>query len=109
MYWGNTIHNELAQRTDMKFEIDTYWAFNAGVDPVVLCERLKDRIPVIHLKDGFFGGRGVALGEGDAPVKRVYDMAIRNGFDIVVESEGLNPTGVEEVGRCMDYLKKLEA
>jgi len=56
MYWGNTIHNELAQRTDMKFEIDTYWAFNAGVDPVVLCERLKDRIPVIHLKDGFFGG-----------------------------------------------------
>ena len=109
MYWGNTIHNELAQRTDMKFEIDTYWAFNAGVDPVVLCERLKDRIPVIHLKDGFFGGRGVALGEGEAPVKRVYDMAIRNGFDIVVESEGLNPTGVEEVGRCMDYLKKLEA
>ena len=51
----------------------------------------------------------MALGEGDAPVKRVYDMAIRNGFDIVVESEGLNPTGVEEVGRCMDYLKKLEA
>ena len=28
---------------------------------------------------------------------------------IIVECEGLVPDGVSEVGRCMDYLKSLEA
>ena len=108
MYWGSTQHTELEKRTDLHFEIDTYWAYNAGVDPVALCERLKDRIHVIHLKDGLPGGRGVALGEGQAPVAQVIAMAERNGFRMVVESEGLNPTGLEEVARCMNYLNKMD-
>ena len=105
MYWGSTIHTELEKRTALNFEIDTYWAFNAGLDPLVLCERLKDRIHEIHLKDGFAGGRGVALGEGHAPVEKVLAMAKEKGWRIVVESEGLNPTGLEEVTRCMNFLK----
>lgn len=107
-YWGSTIHTELEKRTALNFEIDTYWAFNAGVDPIVLCERLKDRINTIHLKDGFAGGRGVALGEGHAPVEKVLSMAKEKGLRIVVESEGLQPTGLEEISRCMSFLKAHE-
>jgi hypothetical protein len=28
---------------------------------------------------------------------------------MVVESEGLNSSGIEEVGRCVEYLKQFEA
>ena len=108
MPWGSTIHAEIERNTDIDFEIDTYWAFNAGIDPVKVLERLKHRISVIHLKDGFMGGRGMALGEGEAPVRDVIDACERLGFKMVVESETLSPTGLEEVTRCMNYLCSIE-
>ena len=108
MPWGSTIHSEIERNTDIEFEIDTYWAFNAGVDPVGVLERLKNRISVIHLKDGFMGGKGMALGEGEAPVVDVIAAAQKYGFRMVVESETLSPTGIEEVERCIRYLRSLE-
>ena len=97
---------ELEKRTDIMLELDTYWAFNAGEDPIVWMKRLYDerKLHVIHLKDGFKGGRGVALGEGEAPVAAVRALAEELGITIVVESEGLDPTGREEVARCFKYL-----
>jgi sugar phosphate isomerase/epimerase len=32
-------------------EPDTYWIQNGGGDPVEWCDRLKGRLPIIHLKD----------------------------------------------------------
>ena len=106
MPWGSTIHSELEKRGTFDFEIDTFWAFNAGEDPLVWMERLysEGKLSVIHLKDGFKGGRGVALGEGEAPVAEVRALAEKLGVTIVVESEGLDPTGREEVERCFRYL-----
>ena len=108
MPWGSTIHSEIERNTDIEFEIDTYWAFNAGVDPVGVLERLKNRISVIHLKDGFMGGKGMALGEGEAQVSEVIDTATKYGFKMVVESETLSPTGIEEVERCIRYHRSIE-
>ena len=31
------------------------------------------------------------------------------GLNIVVESEELDPTGLEEVKRCIDFLRELDA
>jgi hypothetical protein len=33
------------------------------------------------------------------------DYARAKGWDIVIESEDLNPSGVEEVERCMKFLR----
>ncbi len=101
---GRYAHYELEKKTKILFEIDTYWAFAAGRDPVALMERLKNRISVIHVKDGS-GAEARALGEGDAPVCAVVNKARELGFTMVVESEGLNPTGLEEVKRCIDFLR----
>ncbi len=106
--YGAYIHKELEERTDVEFEIDTYWAYAAGLDPIALLERLKDRVRVIHLKDGFSDGNGRALGEGTAPVAAVREYAIAHGLAMVVESETCDPTGIEEVGRCIRYLRSLE-
>ncbi len=105
MPWGSTIHGELERRTQVEFEIDTFWAFNAGLDPVAVMERLKDRIRVIHLKDGFKGGKGIPLGQGEAPVQAVIEYAAANGITMVVESETLTPSGMDEAIACIDFLK----
>jgi sugar phosphate isomerase/epimerase len=106
--YGAHIHKELEERTQVEFEIDTYWAYVAGLDPIALLERLGERVRVIHLKDGYSDGHGMALGEGTAPVAAVREYAIAHGLTMVVESETCQPTGIEEVGRCMKYLKGLE-
>ncbi|MCI5648383.1 MAG: sugar phosphate isomerase/epimerase [Fusicatenibacter sp.] len=104
---GQIPHEEMERRTSVQFEIDTYWAYVAGKDPVELITRLKDRVKVIHLKDGLQNGEGFALGEGTAPVAAVYDKAKELGIQMVVESETLKPDGLSEVTRCMEYLRKL--
>ena len=106
--YGAYIHKELEEKTSVAFEIDTYWVYVAGVDPIATLERLKDRVSVIHLKDGDKDGHGKALGEGTAPVAAVREKAIELGMTMVVESETCDPTGIEEVGRCIKYLRSLE-
>lgn len=105
---GQIIHTELEKRTGIAFEIDTYWAYHAGQDPVALMERLKDRVHVIHIKDGTADGKGKPLGRGTAPVAAVYRKACELGMLMVVESETLEPDGATEAGICIDYLHSLE-
>ncbi len=105
---GYRIHDELYRRTNVALQIDTYWAYVAGCDPVALLEKEKDRVPVIHLKDGDLSHNGKSLGLGTAPVGEVYRTACRLGMNIVVESEGQDPDGISEVTRCFRYLKEAE-
>lgn len=105
---GQIPHEEMERRTNIDFQIDTFWAFVAGKDPVEVITRLKDRVHVIHLKDGLRNGHGYALGEGEAPVAAVRAKAIELGMHMVVESETLQPDGISEVTRCINYLKSLE-
>lgn len=105
-------HIEMQKRTNIDFEIDTCWAYVAGLNPVETITELKNRVHVIHLKDIALledGKReGRALGEGEAPVAAVYARAKELGMRMVVESENLNPDGISEVTRCMSYLRSLE-
>ena len=96
---------------DVFIELDTYWAYHAGIDPVAEMERLGDRLKLIHIKDGdptITPESGKPLGKGSAPVAAVYQKAIEMGLPIVVESETLTPDGVTEAEICFRYLKSLE-
>lgn len=97
---------ELLKRTEVLFEIDTYWAYVANRNPIDVLDKYGKRVKLIHLKDGEKDGKGASLGQGTAPVKEVLEKALKEGYEIVVESEGLDPTGIEEVGRCIDFLKQ---
>ena len=105
---GQIIYDQLLSRTSMKLELDTYWAYNAGKDPVEMMEQLKDRLCAIHLKDGFVGGEGMPLGQGTAPVKKVWQKAREMNLPMIVESETQRPDGPAETGECMKYLRSLE-
>ena len=112
--YGVYIEEELWNRTKVEFELDTFWVYNADQDPLDMMEKMKDRlIGCIHIKDGLHsvnGERAVgkALGEGMAPVKAVREKALEMGLTMIVESEGQKPTGPDEVGRCIKYLRSLD-
>ena len=105
---GQIIYDELLSRTNMKLELDTYWAYHAKKDPVQLMESLSSRLVAIHIKDGDDEGKGYPLGKGTAPVKAVYRKAREMGLPMIVESETLTPDGATEARICIDYLKYLE-
>lgn len=117
---GTVFENEVIEKTKAELEIDMFWLFNTGLDVIDYLEEHKDRIKVIHLKDGIpsadenksyghvhDGVKGLSLGSGKAPVKTVQKWAKENNVLMVVESEGLDPTGLEEVKRCIDFLNTL--
>ncbi len=105
---GLIVEEELYKRTDIFFELDTYWSYVAGRDSVKTMEWLGDRLKMVHLKDGDPNGKGCSLGSGTCPVAEIRAKSIEMGCIMVVESEGLDPTGVEEVKRCIDYLRTLD-
>ncbi len=105
---GSVAFEQLVYRTSLDLQIDTFWAYAAGVDPVALLDRLKARVPVIHIKDGFENGEGVPLGRGTAPVKAVFQTAKDLGLNMVVESETLTPDGLTETDICIKYLRSLK-
>ena len=105
---GSMIYDQLVYRTNLNLEIDTYWAYVGMQHPIELMERLKDRLRVIHIKDGYENGDGMPLGMGTAPVADVYAKAVEMGLPMVVESETCNPDGMTEAKICIEYLKSLE-
>ncbi|MBQ8005747.1 MAG: sugar phosphate isomerase/epimerase, partial [Clostridia bacterium] len=101
---GVVFENDIIEKTSAELEIDTFWLFNAGINVIEYLEEHKDRIRVIHLKDGIpceecnknfdqvhKGVKGFSVGSGRAPIKAVRDWANKNGVLMVIESEGLNP------------------
>ena len=51
---GKPILEILFEETDPRYllgEPDTYWVQNGGGDPVAWCNRLKGRLPILHMKD----------------------------------------------------------
>ncbi len=97
-------YEELLSRTNILIELDTFWVYAAGQDPIAWLDRLGDRVRLIHIKDGLQDGEGKPLGQGTAPVQTVWDYATAKGLYQVVESETLTPDGLTEAKQCFEYL-----
>ena len=81
-----------------------------------MMEALKDRLPVIHIKDGLSNREGKPLGQGTAPVAAAYAQAVELNvplFPLWLNWEYIRdlivmPDGLTEAKICIDYLKSLE-
>lgn len=104
---GQIPHIELQKRTNIKFEIDVYWVYRGLNNPIYVLESLKDRIDVIHLKDGDMI-QGKPLGQGCVPIYQVVQWAKENGVDMVVENEPTVNRQMVEAEECINYLKSLD-
>lgn len=70
---------------DLCLELDVYWAWEAGVDPVALLRRSAGRLPLIHLKDReVVAGKGAimaAIGEGNMPWETILPAGDEAGVE----------------------------
>lgn len=105
---GSQIYDQLLYRTNLKLEVDTYWAYVGMKNPLKLLDRVGDRLVAVHLKDGDADGHGTPLGMGTAPVKDVWTAVKDRGIPLVVESETQTPDGPTEAKICIEYLKALK-
>ena len=69
---GKTVLDLIYDQTDPRYvqaELDTYWVQHGGGDPAAWVLKLKDRMPVVHLKDMVIQGRReqvmAEVGEGN--------------------------------------------
>jgi sugar phosphate isomerase/epimerase len=76
---------------DIFFEVDTYWAQTAGVDPAALVRQLGTRAPLLHIKDG-----PCSL---DAPMTAVGDGSVAVP-GIVAAGAGATEWLIVEIDRC---------
>ena len=105
---GQIAFDILKAETDVLFEIDTFWVFYAGQDPIKVVKDNIDRVKLVHIKDGLLDRReGRPLGEGKAPVKDCVNMALELGLPMVVESEEMIPDGISEAKKCYKFLRKM--
>ncbi len=88
-----------------KLELDTYWSFCAGINNTEYLKANKDKIILIHIKDGV-NRKPMALGEGECDLGNVVEGVNAIGLDwVVLENDEPVPTGLEDITRSYTWLK----
>ena len=88
-----------------KLELDTYWSFCAGIDNTKYLKAHKDKIVLVHIKDGI-EHKPKALGEGENDLKKVVDGVNAIGLDwVILENDDPVPCGLDDITRSYKWLK----
>jgi sugar phosphate isomerase/epimerase len=103
----------------VSYEMDVFWVFHAGVDPVKLLEKYPGRWVFLHVKDmrkgaprGFATGSAaptdkVAVGNGQIDWPAVIGTAEKLGVThYFIEDEGVQP--LKDIPASLKYLKALK-
>ncbi len=101
-------HTLIAEQTDIRFQVDVYWVFRAGINVFYFLELYKNRISSLHLKDGTTL-IGTPLGRGQLQLDKILKWANAHNIPFVVENDPANNTEKEllEAKESIDYLKRL--
>jgi sugar phosphate isomerase/epimerase len=92
---------------DLKFELDVYWVYRGGVNPVRYMKKYADRLDIFHIKDGDKFD-GTPVGSGEVDIDGVLAFAKQHQMDwAVVEAEsGTTPERqMKDVSLSAEYLK----
>lgn len=118
---GGTLFDVMAKETDPKYvnyELDIFWAYDGGADPVKLMEKYPDRFPQMHLKDmrkdiktpNYTGHEDVeadvALGKGQLDLPAIFNEAIKIGVKhYYIEDE--SKESVQQVPVSIQYVRSI--
>ena len=91
------------------FELDTYWARTAGLNPAHVLTELGDRAPLVHIKDGpaMKGQLKQAVGDGVMDVAAIADAAVAAEY-FIVELDDYAGDMLDAVRRSFHYLTSLD-
>lgn len=112
-YKNTTVLDYLYSATDPKNlqgEIDTYWVQFGGGDVVEWCEKLKNRLPLLHLKD--FGATHdnkifiAEIGNGNLNFKKIISAAEKSGTKwFIVEQDTCPGDPFDSLKQSYDYIQ----
>ena len=101
-------HSFYKQCPDVQFEVDTYWAANFGAcDPAAEVANVKDRAPLLHIKDGpnEQGKAHVAVGDGVLQIADIIHAADPNVLEwVIVELDACDTDMLEAVRKSYEFL-----
>jgi sugar phosphate isomerase/epimerase len=117
-----TLFDLMVQKTNPSFcnyEMDIYWAFHGGQDPVLLLRKYPNRFLYFHLKDmkinepiGLLTGSApvesdVTIGTGQLPIPEIIrEIANMNGRMMYIEDE--SSRSVQQIPNSIRFLKGLK-
>jgi len=95
----------------LQAEIDTYWVQYGGGDPVAWCRRLKDRLPLAHLKDmGIKENKQIMteVGEGNLNWEAILEACREAGTQwYLVEQDVCQRHPLESLKISLENLRKM--
>lgn len=98
---------------NVEFELDTYWAANFGTNNVAVeIARIKDRMPLMHIKDGPMlpGQPHVALGSGTIDIPALFNAADQDVLEwSVIELDDCATDMMSAVATSYAYLLNLRS
>lgn len=119
---GKTAFDYIIEKTNgefINFELDCYWAVDAGVDVVKLLKKLGSRVELLHVTDrgsrkvgkdsSIIKTNSVELGLGNINYEEIFDIAIENSVNsIILESHKnwINKSALESAKLSGTYLQK---
>jgi sugar phosphate isomerase/epimerase len=120
-YKDGTLFDLIAHETNpeyVNFELDIFWAYHGGADPVKLMEKYPTRFPQMHLKDmrkgvktGKYTGHedvrnDVTLGTGQLNLPAILTEAEKIGVKhYYIEDE--SPDSEKQIPRSIKYLRSI--
>lgn len=97
--------------TDPKYlqgEIDTFWVQHSGANPVSWCKTLKNRLPLLHLKEyGIVNDQitMLELGNGNMNWKEIISAAKKSGTKwFIIEQDTCRINPFESLKISLEYL-----
>ena len=118
-YKEGTLFDLMAEKAEnFAFEMDVYWVFHGGADPVGLLDKYPEKFVLLHLKDLQKGIKGnntghedvetnVVLGTGQIDIAGVVDRAKKLGIEYMFIEDECSRV-VEQVPQSIEYLKSLK-
>ena len=109
---GVTGYEILLKETDAKlvgFELDIFWAVNAGLDPVEMFKKNPGRYKMFHVKDMDKADKAVftEVGSGKIDFKSIFANSKLAGVDyIFTEQDLIKKEPFESITESYNYIKK---
>jgi len=110
---GVTGYDILLKETDpsmVKFELDIFWAVNAGLDPLKMFEDNKNRFSMWHVKDMDKNDKRIytEVGTGSIDFKNIFNQAKSSGLEyIFIEQDVIKIDPYESITQSIKYVKSI--
>ena len=90
------------------FQIDTYWVNTGGGDASQIVEKLGERAPLLHMKDGpcTQDSDMVAVGDGEMDFSQIVEASHGTSDWLIVELDRCETDMMEAVEKSYNYLVK---